>query len=134
MGAWGFGSFENDDAADWIAEWVGSGELAELELALERAVQAEEAEEDLEAPEAWVALAAAEVLAALRGQPVEDAPEELTAWVETAALEPDPALLERARRAVRRIERRSELRDLWEASGELETWRASLSSLSRRLG
>jgi hypothetical protein len=66
MGAWGFGSFDNDDAADWIFELEESSGVT----ALVSAFKAIKPDRYLEAPECSVALAAAEVVAALRGRPL----------------------------------------------------------------
>src|SRR5215468_1909995 len=64
MGAWGHGSFENDDAADWVHEFELQGASAVVS-ALEYISRFPE-EEYLEAPGASVAIAAAEIVAAAR--------------------------------------------------------------------
>lgn len=63
MGAWGTGSFENDDAADWVAglDAISPEELTRILIA------AADDPEYLEGPAASVAVAAAEVVAALEG-------------------------------------------------------------------
>jgi uncharacterized protein DUF4259 len=58
MGAWGAGSFENDDAADWITEL---GSMAPDDLA-QLFAQAADDPSYLEAPAASVVVAAAEVI------------------------------------------------------------------------
>ena len=62
MGAWGCGSFENDDAVDWVYEFESSG-VAAVASALEHVSSIAE-DEYLEAPEASAAIAAAEIVAA----------------------------------------------------------------------
>ena len=34
MGAWGIGSFENDEALDWLSDLVASGDASVIESAL----------------------------------------------------------------------------------------------------
>lgn len=64
MGARGCGSFENDDAADWVYE-LESGGVAAVASALEQVSSVAE-DEYLEAHEASAAMAAAEIVAAGR--------------------------------------------------------------------
>ena len=81
MGAWGTGSFENDDAADWIAELatIVPDDLTQI------FVQAADYPSYLEAPASRVVVAAAEVIAALSGSPAQEVPPEIIKWT-TAAL------------------------------------------------
>ena len=75
MGAWGVKTFENDDASDWVYELEGTFGLSVIERALDL-------EDDyIEAPEGSEALAAAEVLLALKGKPRDNLPEEITIWI-----------------------------------------------------
>lgn len=129
MGAWGAGSFDNDDALDWLDALEERGRLA-IEDALRAAAEA--GESYLEAPEASIAVAAAEVAAALHGRPAADLPGEVEAWVK---LNPAPGadLRELARAAVRRVRQESELRELWEETDPAD-WYAALDDLLRRLG
>ncbi|MGC1647047.1 MAG: DUF4259 domain-containing protein, partial [Candidatus Sulfotelmatobacter sp.] len=76
MGAWGSGSFENDDAANWIGK-LGTITPEDLTKVL---VQAADDPAYLEAPAASAAVAAGEVVAALNGAPAEGAPVEIAAW------------------------------------------------------
>jgi hypothetical protein len=129
MGAWSHESFGNDDAMDWIAELeaeglpAASGALAAIE---------EIAPEYLEAPICASALAAAEVVAGLRGRPAAQLPQEVRQWI--AENPGDPGELAAvAQRAVDAIASKSELRELWEESGEFETWRAAVADLRARL-
>lgn len=131
MGAWGIGNFDNDDAADWVYELVESDRATLLETAL-RAVDSDE--DYLEAPECSIALASAEVVAALLGAASPALPDEVRLWVDEHALEVDHNLLGLARAAVIRIRQDSELKELWEESGQYERWESVLNDLMRRLG
>ena len=119
MGTWGAGTFENDSASDWVWELEASETLAPVEAAL-AAVPDDDAY--LDADVAVMALAASEVIAALRGRPAADLPEEVQAWV---AGHPQPvadALLQLARAALARIIDTSELHELWDESDESAAW------------
>ncbi len=67
MGAWGYGPFENDDAMDFVGDLetaTGTGHLSTILYAI-----SDDRTEYVEAPESSVAIAAAEVVAALLGHP-----------------------------------------------------------------
>jgi hypothetical protein len=133
MGTWGAGSFENDDAADWAAEFCEIRDEELLSEALTRAAEAE-AGEYLEAPDASVALAAAEIVAALNGAPHPQLPEEVGEYVPNLRTKAGPELTSLALRAVGRVKADSELKDLWDESGEALEWRAAVDDLEARLG
>jgi precorrin-6B methylase 2 len=129
MGAWSHTSFANDDALDWAAGLVRRGVTAIKDAF---AAVSENDEEYLEVDAACAALAAAEVVAALASAPAPNLPKKVTAWL-VGKGPPTPELLEAARRAVKRVLRASELRDLWNASPKAETWRAEVEGLLARL-
>jgi hypothetical protein len=89
----------------------------------------------LEAPQASAAVAAAEVVAALAGDPAANLPSDVTAWVEAhrqSGVTDD--LRDLAQRTVVRVEANSELRELWDESDDGgATWRRRLSDLLMRL-
>lgn len=131
MGAWDAGPFDNDDAMDWVAELEAEGMPAAggaIQAVLDHAV-----DEYLEAPVASQALAAAEVVAALRGQPAPELPEDVQGWLAEHPGDPGDELVAAARAAVARVLRQSELAELWEESEEAGTWRAATEDLRRRL-
>jgi len=76
MGAWGSGSFENDDAADWLAQLVT---IAPYDLTKIFGQAADDATY-FEAPAASIVVAAAEVVAALNGSPAKGVPPEIVNW------------------------------------------------------
>ncbi len=128
MSAWGSGSFENDDARDFVCD-LHSKVFDDLREVLARAA---EQSEYLEAPDASVAVAAAEVIAALKGAPPEPLPCEIAKWVSKV---PDAStdLSELARQAVNRVRLNSELKDLWLEADGLNEWSAGLRDLEQRL-
>jgi len=130
MGAWGAGSFENDDAMDWVIGLAeGSGD-AVLRDALTPLATTDD--RYLEAPDCSIAVAAAEAVAAARGHANVSLPDEVVGWVRKKP-EVTGELVALARSAVDRIAAKSELRDLWEESDSAEAWRAAMTDLRARL-
>lgn len=134
MGGWGTGSFENDDAQDFLGKLKSLG-IDDLRTILARA--ADEAGY-FEAPESGAAVAAAEVVAALvvaakAGVLHPVAPREIAAWTTRNQTGAPPDLIELAGRAVERVRTNSELKDLWLEADGLNEWSTSLRDLERRL-
>ena len=132
-GGWDTGSFDNDDALDWIYELSESEDLSVVESALQNAV---DASGYLEAPTGSAAIAAAEVVAALRGKPKSELPTEVTDWVRTHQFAVGSDLVETARSAISAVRNSesSELAQLWSDSKELaDAWEADLGDLLKRL-
>ena len=133
MGTWGNGSFENDDAADFMADLT---EVADLSLVSGALAAVLAAEDYLEAPEACLGIAAAEVVAAAAGRPTAAAQkeEELTEWLARIAPEMSPDLIKQAIQALDRIVgEQSELRELWEEADEADAWQATVMALKAKL-
>lgn len=134
MGAWGTGPFENDEALDWIGD-APAGDLEYVRSAL--AAAAEPDGSYLDASDGNLVLAAAEVVAALRGAPAEGLPDSVTEWVETLPRELDETLLGQARAATDRvITEPSELLELWDEAEppDATAWKAGVADLRQRLG
>ena len=130
MGAWGTGNFENDDAKDWVA---GLKTFAPADL-VQILTQAADQPDYLEAAPASAALCAAEVVAALKGSPAASAPAEIGDWVSAHPKALTPELKDAAVRAVDRVRRNSELKDLWMEADGLNDWIEVLKDLQARLG
>lgn len=131
MGVWGVDSFENDDSADWISEFITQPSITAVIDTLTLAAEAG-IDDYLELAEDAAVLAAAEVIAALNHQPSPDLPEEIAEWVSTQN-EIDPDLIELALQAIARVKTNSELQDLWQNSTSLDEWLAAVSNLEERL-
>jgi hypothetical protein len=132
MGAWGYGTFENDVAADWVYGLESEG-LEHIPATL-RAVL--EDDDYLDSDIASEGLAAAEVVARLSGRPGEDVGdvEELDAWLGSNRIEPPPEWVAAALAAVDRVVApNSELADLWGETEDVAAWRASVADLRQRL-
>jgi Domain of unknown function (DUF4259) len=135
MGAWGHGSFENDDASGWVSEFDADG-VGAVVSALEHVSQLGE-DEYLEAPEASVAIAAAEMVASARdgdlsGLSFED---DRKAFSKHQHALTGSHLVELARRAIERILRQSELKDLWRDGVEpdRQSWFKGMDKLFSRV-
>ena len=132
-GAWDTGPFDNDDALDWVWELTDSTDLSVLNRALDDVVRSPGY---IDAPYASMALAAAEVLAAIRGNPRDGLPDEVADWVSRYDLTPPDGMTEKAQRAIELIldTNISELAQLWGDSPELASaWRKDLEGLLHRL-
>ena len=130
MGAWGAGTFENDDALDWLGEFRAEGiQAAAAALADVLALKGEY----LEAPLASRAVAAAEVVAAASGRPGANLPDDLADWLTSHQVQQRAELLRNAAAALTRVMAESELRDLWADSDEFEVWEATLRDVLSRL-
>jgi hypothetical protein len=132
MGAWGAGTFENDDAADWLADLCDGPNQEALAEAL-AAVAGAGADEYLEAPDCSAGLAAAEFVAALKGAPGADLPDEARACAAKLETKADPGLVSLALRAVERVRADSELKELWDESEDPAEWYAAVGDLEARL-
>ena len=133
MGAWGVGNFENDSAMDWVWDLKKSKRLKLLESTVSNVL---DSKEYIVADLGSIGLAAAEVVAALNGKPLDRLPEDVSDWVKSQRRRPDLKLTERAREAVQRIktEEISELKQLWEEGDEPPTdWYAAVDDLIKRL-
>ncbi|KRG58713.1 hypothetical protein ABB25_06030 [Stenotrophomonas koreensis] len=133
MGAWGNGSFDNDDAADFLSDVTDSSDLT---LVREIFAAVLGADKYLEAPDASQAIAAAEIVAAVVGRPTSAAQEEeeLSEWIARTKPTADPGLVTQAVQVLDRIVGdNSELRELWEETDELSDWEETVAAVRSKL-
>ena len=131
MGAWSHNSFDNDDALDWAADLKDSKGTEALVDALESVTG--NAEDYIEAPESSIAIAAAEVVAAMNGKGAGSLPPEVNEWLKGQSVA-GPALTAKARSAVDAVLSNSELKELWEENeDDFPRWTALLNDLKSRL-
>jgi hypothetical protein len=133
MGTWGVGTFDNDDAVDWLAELQATDDEAVLQAALEAA---DDGEDYLEAPEGARILCACELVAASIGQAASDLPEKVREWMEQHPALDMHSLIPMARNGIDRVlAADSELEELWrENADEYPAWRENVLTLKARLG
>lgn len=138
MGAWGFKNFENDSAADFIYEIQDNGKSA-VRDALLKIVNANDTY--IDASECEEALVSIELIAAAQGQPSDDLPEALQAWlakndvlsVRKSLFSKKIAMTSLAERTLHIITSTSELKELWEESESLDEWNTVQEDLHKRL-
>lgn len=146
MGTWGFGSFENDTASDWIWELkpVKKSILGKLKAPFEYPASAIDAllssDLYLECSECDEAVAAAECIAAANGYSMENAPEEISRWVASLhSTKPGSEIIHRAISALEKVrdDEQSESRELWSDANDSREpepqWIASINDLISRL-
>ena len=129
-GAWGEGSFDNDDALDWATACSATKSVGPVRQALQRAL----AEKFLQLPDGASTIAAAEVVAAAKGRPNPKLPADLAAWTKR---QPATALVQMAPLASRALARVrdakvSELRQSWDEVGA-KKWFGAVAELESRL-
>lgn len=130
MSVWGMGIFENDDSLDWIYDLADSGSLTRVSVALDVIIHNKD--ESPELSDCRIALAAAEIIAAMHGDPTPDLPEEAEEWIGDKILE-NENLRAKAEDAVTLILRNSELKEKWDRSLNFETWQIKIQNLQKRL-
>lgn len=125
MGAWGVNVFENDDACDWLYVLEKSKDKSVIHAALD-AVLCDDGY--IESQECSEALAAAAVVLAGLSCEYASVPEEASNWLKKKPglfrkpLAFDVADAEKAIQCVRKIQKASELKELWEESEYYDTW------------
>jgi hypothetical protein len=136
MGTWGIDSFWNDGALDLLAEYEdgGVGAVASAFVSLLSAAE----EGYIEAPIAEAAVAAAEIVAVSHGVPgtAVTAQERAVIDLHDTDVRDMGELVELAIASLQIVAsdpERSELRGMWEDSGQGEVWLAAIADLQRRL-
>jgi len=130
MGAWAAGSFDNDDAGDWVWELADAEDTSILEEAFSRII---DCDGYLEAPDCSIGIAAAEVVAALSQRPAGTLPDEVVAFVARIGSPPLDELISSALRALQRVRTKSELQELWDESDSSSQWHEAVAELESRL-
>lgn len=125
-------AFHNDDVADWLVGFETDGVTA-IDAALQ-AITDLEPEDFIEATDAAFALAAAELVAAARDSDATRLPKSIHGALETHEDAINAAkLTSQARKAVQRVLKNSELKDLAEEEGEGDEWADDIGELLERL-
>jgi hypothetical protein len=143
MGSWGSGSFQNDPALDFVADLNESANGAPLRDELQRTIDHGGTKQPsrfgkligrrsdrLTIGGCQRAIAAAEIVAGLRGRPPTKLPQSATAWI---AAHPDSFsedLVAIAQAAIAIIKTDSELRDEYDPA----EWQDKMEDLEMRLG
>jgi hypothetical protein len=129
MGAWSHTSFGNDDAFDFVAEVKEDGEAA-IANAFE-VINFLDPAEFIDSADSYVAVAAAEFVAASMGKPPAEFPDKAADIIprlgQLKALKPD------AIRALQRLLDSADLKEVWVLEEDYVKWRAGVKDLIERL-
>lgn len=136
MGAWGTGSFDNDDAMDFVGDYEEGGVDVVTRAFADLSTEAETGFIDV--PTACIALAAAEIVANAFGSPREDLPDTVIAVLDRHAegIAEETGLKASAVEAAEAVlagADTSELYDLWADTDELSDWKEDVGDLVTRL-
>lgn len=139
MGAWGIRNFDNDGAADFVYDIYDNGKKA-IKNAFLKIINPKD-DDDLDSSDCEEALAAAEIIAAAKGNPSEDLPKEMNDWlIKNDVLTFKKSLFSKkidivnlAESSVKKIILNSELRELWEETDDFDTWNTIQADLIKRL-
>jgi hypothetical protein len=127
MGIEDQGSFANDGAMDWLAELAADGTGA-----LSKALRLSDGYVSID--EAQHAIAAAEIIAAIRGEIAEELPKAVHSWLmENADVVVADEDVASAINAVVRVRDNSELQEVWSEGPRYELWLRETAELLRRL-
>jgi hypothetical protein len=127
---WGPGIYDNDDVMDWIYDLAEEGGLAVLMEALE--VVLRNKNDDLDTADCRIALAAADLVAALNGDIDPDIPEEAEDWIAMITKTAE-SLRPKAEEAVRKVLDSSRLKNEWISSEDYPEWEKTITGLLKRL-
>ena len=134
MGAWGTGNFENDGALDFLIQLENNPTIQTIHQAIDAVIN-HAGYMDVDYGDE--AIAAAEVVAMINGQPAaDDLPDNFKAWFATQSFSVDKALTERAILAVEKAfndTELSELRQLWDESNDFPMRQAHVNTLLAKL-
>lgn len=129
METWGYGAFENDAGSDLVHDLKKAKGTKLLQQSL-----AEARSSGWDSDECQTAVAAAEIIAALNGVNVPGLPKDAVAWVlKNNQQPPGEPLLTLARDTVRTILANSELKEIWDESGNAGPWKDQMKGLLARL-
>jgi hypothetical protein len=130
MADWGLGIYENDDAMDWIYDLLDSGGLSRVRHALD--VIEQDGAEDVDTSDCRIALAAADLVAALDGDINPNLPQEAEEWL-ALINKPAAGLRSKAEGVVRDILEASPLKTIYKSNGKFTEWKKTIDSLLQRL-
>lgn len=132
MGTWDDGSFDNDNALDWLDLFTSQDTLKPVEEAFDVILSLDG---DIYANYGEEAVSAAEVVALLKRKPADFVPEDLTKWHQSHQLSVDDILIAKAIQAVEKTidPKFSELYYLREEGKGFPVWYANITNLLERL-
>lgn len=136
MGAWGFKTFENDYALDWVGSLIIQNKKDMIISALK---EIELNNEYIEAPECSEALCAIEIIASIKSEDSSDLTEELLEWINIKrgllrkSITFSQSEINLAISTLKKIINDSELKELWQESDNYQEWISYQLKLERKL-
>lgn len=130
MSAWGYGSFDNDTAENWIESFIDDPKPKAVDRVFRKVL---DAAKFISIQDCEEGLAAAELVAGLNKKPSMDLPESARLFLEQYNIMATPELKEMAAKVVARIRDKSEVKELWTESGDLDPWLEVIDDLLERL-
>jgi hypothetical protein len=129
MPGWGTGSFENDDAQNFLLALHSKqpGDLKEM------LAHAADQADYLDATQSSAVVVAAEVVATAKGTPPPMVPTQISEWIGNIEGAPSDEMNDLACRAINKVRINSELKDLWQEAEGVNEWSAALRELEQRL-
>ncbi|WP_338287379.1 DUF4259 domain-containing protein [Luteolibacter sp. LG18] len=115
---------------DWIWDLDDADDTTLLKDIFEGCIQSKDY---LEATDCSIVIAAADVVAALLGKPVEELPDGVAAYVEKLGATAPADVVTLAQKAVKKVTNDSELKEVWEESGNADEWLKDVAGLQGRL-
>lgn len=131
MGTWGYKSFENDAAMDWIYELEESEDDELIKECLQDTLNS--SDECLDAEVCCCAIASAEIVAAYKSNLPTELPEEVSAWLTDNSLDNIEDLSDMSEKALKLILKKSELKELWEETEDYKNWENDIKDLIKRV-
>jgi hypothetical protein len=132
MSAWGINNFDNDTAIYWLQRLIDEDEDGIIKNTIEGFSKNFRADRT-DIIECSEFLAAAEVVAALTGNPAEQLPVELEDWIQGQYIQIDQKALEECHKGVELILKDSELKEMFLDSGYFKSWEKEQRNLIKRL-
>lgn len=141
MGAWGIKTFENDQAMDWLGDFLEapseklildtfSPQPTVIQPGFIGKLMGKKAESYPGELGGDQVLAAAEVVASIMGRPSANNPDELK---RLPSISLSPATVTKALSAIDEIMKESNLKDCWEETDDFQAWKTEVEDLRTRL-
>lgn len=130
-GAWGTGSFENDSALDWVSENITSATSMNVLAHMFAFVQANKY---LDVDDCSSAIAAAEIVAAMKMNKFDKLPKDVATWAKRNKGHFNKALALEALKSVNICSdsKKSELAVLWRGA-QYDEWKRTIDNIKARL-
>jgi|GEM_PF-1290915 len=125
-------NFENDYVTDWVYDLRHAQDVSIIESIFKEVLETKG--RLLEEKPATLGIAAAEIVAVMKGRPTLDTPAAVEDFISRVGKPPSKELVQDALKVIERVKDGSALQQLWDERDDGEDWRESLSDLEDRLG